>query len=197
MEAFTGEIKLVTFTYETPDWMFCNGQILATSSFPALFSLIGDRFGGNGRSTFALPDLRGRVPVHAGQGPGLTSRIFSQKIGEETITLDASNIPAHSHLFKVGPLQMTGLIEPECYVGFAGDQTSPEGNYPGPSPAGMNIYSSVPNKTMGPFPVTLSMSNSQTSVTEDYGGGLDHDNMQPSLVLNYMICVDGIYPPHS
>ena len=97
VEPFIGEISMVAFTFAPRGWAFCDGQLLAISQNTALFSLIGTTYGGDGRTTFALPDLRGRVPLHMGNGPGLTSRPEGQKGGSETVTLTVSQMPAHNH----------------------------------------------------------------------------------------------------
>ena len=96
-EPFVGEIRLVGFSFAPRGWAFCDGQLLPISQNNALFSLFGTTYGGDGRTTFALPDLRGRVPIHKGQGPGLSRYVQGQKGGAETVTLTVAQIPAHSH----------------------------------------------------------------------------------------------------
>jgi microcystin-dependent protein len=149
-------------------WAMCNGQLLAISQFQAVFSLIGTSYGGDGRSNFALPDLRGRVPIHMGQGAGLSSYVLGENGGAETVTLTQSNLPAHTHSIKG--------------VGAVGNVANPTGTVPaiGSKP---NYYStSVPNVTMNAAMVTST------------GGGTPANNIQPFLCINFIFALQGIFP---
>ena len=136
-EPFVGEIKMFAGTFSPRSYAFCDGQLLAISQNDALFSLLGTLYGGDGRTTFGLPDLRGRVPIHTGNGPGLTPRAMGQKQGSERATVSVNELPSHTHL-------MQGSTD------FGGD-TSPADNVPGTG-AGANLYNDAP----APVPGTLS-----------------------------------------
>jgi microcystin-dependent protein len=151
-------------------WAFCDGQLLAISSNSALFSILGTTYGGDGRVTFGLPDLRGRAPIHAGgsQGPGLSRRRLGEKGGSENVTLAVQQLPPHNHKLKADEA--------------VANQVTPEGNVLA-SKNRTKLYSDGPaNKDMG------------ASSIGNAGGGQAHPNMQPYLGINYIICLQGIYP---
>jgi microcystin-dependent protein len=165
-EPYVGEISMFGGTFAPRGWAFCDGQLLAIAQNDALFSLLGTTYGGDGRTTFALPDLRGRAPVHAGNGPGLTPRVLGEKFGAETVTLTTDEIPVHHH---------------ECSVSDAdGDSSRPSGRYLGRA----QIYTSTSTTK-----VTLADDTVST-----VGGGQSHANVQPSSCINYIIALVGIYP---
>ena len=149
-------------------WAFCNGQLLPISQNSALFSLLGTTYGGDGVTTFALPDLRGRAPIHFGQAPGLQTYNMGAKGGVETVTLAASEMPAHAHAFG-----QTCSSDP-------GGEESPVNHYLGIQSPG--VYASTSNAQMG----------AGTSSTS--GGSQAHENLAPYLVMNYVIALQGIYP---
>lgn len=155
-------------------WAFCDGQLLAISQNDALFSLLGIIYGGDGRTTFGLPDLRGRAPMHYGSGPGLTPRSLGKKGGAEQVTLTANQMPAHSHaLFG---LQATGN---------PADTSDPTGN----SLAMANIYRAEnPNVDMSAGSVSV------TGTPGNTGGGQVHENMAPFTAVHFIIALVGIYP---
>ena len=164
-EPFIGEIRMVGFNFAPAGWALCNGQLLVISQNPVLFSLLGTTYGGDGISTFALPNLQSRVPVHAGQGPGLSPCFLGETDGVETVTLTTSQIPAHSHgLAASDRVQSTN--RPDAAV---------------PSRGGY-YDTGVPNATMS------------AQAIEPTGGGLPHENRQPFLVLNFIIALLGVYP---
>ncbi|MFY9803686.1 MAG: tail fiber protein [Candidatus Acidiferrales bacterium] len=168
---YLGQILMVGFNFAPNNWALCNGQILSISQNTALFSLIGTYYGGDGQTTFALPDLRGRVPVGQGQGPGLSPYVIGETGGEEQVTLTISNMPAHSH-----PLMGTSM---------AGTSASPTGTIWG-AQSRLDIYSSAtPDTPMGGGSVGTA------------GGGLPHDNRSPYLTITYIIALEGVYPPRS
>lgn len=161
---YLGEIRVVSFNFPPKGWAFCNGQILSIAQNQALFSLLGTTYGGNGTQTFALPNLQGRVPIHLGNG------YFQGQIGGETaVTIAALNMPAHSH-------QARG-------VSTTANEVSPSGNTWAASVD--NPYSI--NSNIG----TVAMNPASVS---QVGGTQPHDNLQPYLVLTYVIALQGIFP---
>ena len=166
-EPFLGEIRMLVYTFAPRGWADCDGQLLAISQNSALFSLIGTQYGGDGRTTFALPDLRGRVPMHPGQGPGLSSRTMGEQGGAETNQLSVAQLPAHSHVVR-------GTEEPRTT------------NRPaGAVPAKGGAYSSAPSTTVDAGP------------TSSTGSGQPIGNVQPFQVVRFAIALQGIYPSRS
>ncbi len=175
-EAYLGEIRMVGFNFAPMGWALCNGQLLPISSNTPLFALLGTTFGGNGQTTFALPDLRGRVPVHQGQGPGLSPYVMGEAVGAETVTLINSNMPLHNHALNVN-------------------------NQPGPQTDPTNALISVVNDGSGRNPTVYpaySTSNPTGAMSAQAvglaGGNMPHENRQPSLTVNFIICLQGIFP---
>jgi len=169
---FLGEIKLVPYNFAPRGWAFCAGQLVPISQYDALFSLLGTTYGGDGVTTFALPDLRGRAVVHQGSGPGLSNYQQGQAAGLESVTLTIGQIPSHAHALGVG----TAL----------GTQTSPAGHVPARAPMALGFaYDAESGGTMRPGSLGST------------GGATPHSNMQPSLVLNYVIALEGVYPPRN
>jgi microcystin-dependent protein len=169
-DAYIGEIRMFTGNYAPEGWAFCHGQTLSVSEYEALFSLIGNRFGGDGVSSFALPDLRGRVPIHMGTSPATgTSYLLGANGGAESVTLTANQLPSHTHMAQV---QTSGETSPE-----------PTGHV---WAKGINQFStSTPNGTMNPDNLIAT------------GGGQAHDNMMPFLTVNFIISLYGMYPSQS
>lgn len=173
---FIGEIKLFAGNFNPRGWMFCNGALLSISQYTALFSLLGTNYGGNGQTTFGLPDLRGRVPVHHGQGPGLPLVNLGEMAGTPTVTLISSQIPQHSH----APVATTGT-----------------GNVvaPGPTVIPAKPVDALAKPMLYVEPGTSSITPTAMANTVGVvGGSQSHDNMMPSLGLNYIIAVEGIFP---
>lgn len=173
MDPFLGEIRPIAFNYEPRGWAFCNGQLLPINQNQALFSLLGTTYGGNGTTTFALPNLRSRVPVSAGQGPGLSNYTLGQVGGVESVTLLTTQLPAHAH-------SLTGTIKtaPEAV------ETNPANQYP--SVGSSSQFSAGPaNTTMG---------GTVQGTTANTGGSQPHENRPPVLAANYVIALQGIYP---
>ncbi|MEM6801938.1 MAG: tail fiber protein [Bacteroidota bacterium] len=183
MTPFIGQIMLFAGNFPPRGWAFCDGQLLAISSNTALFSLIGTAYGGDGRTSFALPDLRGRAPIHAGQGPGLTRRSWGQRMGGEFNVLSVTQLPPHNHTGSAN-----GTISMQAKNG-GGDESNPGGGYP--ATASTDLYAETPNTTMGPNEF------SATVQTNNTGGGQSINNMQPSLVVHYCIALEGIFPSRS
>jgi microcystin-dependent protein len=174
-DPFVAEIRIFGFNFPPRGWAFCNGQLLPISQNTALFSLLGTTYGGDGLSTFALPNLQGLAPLHPGQGPGLTMRSLGETGGQPTVTLGLAEMPSHTHLAKCS--------------GGAGDQNSPQGNVWAVARVGRqteNRYAGAPaNLPMNP------------QALAPVGGGQPHNNMPPCLALNFCIALQGIYPPRS
>jgi microcystin-dependent protein len=172
-EPFLGEIKMFGGNFAPQGYATCDGQLMSISQNTALFSLLGTTYGGNGVQTFALPDLRGRVPMHAGNGPGLTPRILGESGGTENVTLTTAEMPIHSHglLGHTGPGDKN-TIAGNCLSDDGGNQSA--------------TYSSAQ-------PVNPMNANSITAS----GGNLPHTNMQPYLCVNFIIALQGVYPARS
>lgn len=177
MEPYIGQIVLFPYNFVVRGWALCDGQLLAISQNNALFALLGTTYGGDGRTTFALPDLRGRVPVHMGQGAGLTHRNLGDRFGTEEVSLTVDQLPAHAHPCEVSTKVFTG----------AGNESSPDEAYPAYSP---DAYS------LGGSPRQFkSFAADQTHVdVNDTGSGMAHTNMQPSLTMSYQIALNGVFP---
>jgi microcystin-dependent protein len=165
-EPFIGEIRMFGGNFAPRGWAFCNGQLLSISQNTALFSLLGTTYGGNGETTFALPDLRGRFPMHFGAGPNLSNRPLGQKSGAEKVKLIAAEMPAHTHALR----------------GSAA--ASNTGSPAGAVPASGGAYNTAWDKT------TVLDAEGVGSA----GGGGAHGNMPPFTVVNFIIALEGIFP---
>jgi microcystin-dependent protein len=168
-DPFVAEIRIFPFNFAPKGWAFCNGQLLPISQNTALFSLLGTFYGGDGKSTFALPDMQGNAPIHAGQGPGLSEYFLGQMSGSDTVTLLDSEMPAHSH-------SLSASTE-------AGDTNLPAGNFTG---SGSSIYAPAA-QLKGMSPQSLAPA----------GGSLPHNNLMPYLTLNFNIAMQGVFPPRT
>jgi microcystin-dependent protein len=168
-DQFVAEIRIFPFNFAPTGWALCNGQLMPISQNTALFSLLGTTYGGDGKSTFALPDLQDRTPMHPGFGPGLTPRELGETGGEETVTLLETEIPAHTH----------GLRG----VNTVGESATPSGMGLGRS-TGMYQTNSTQN--------LVAMAD---AALPGAGGSLPHENRQPFLVFNFCIALQGIFPP--
>ena len=185
-EVFIGTVMPFSFGFVPKGWAACDGQLLPVSQHDALFSLLGTTYGGDGRTTFGLPDLRGRVAVHQGRGPGLTPMIMGQHPGEEVVTLTTDQLSSHNHAASIS--NVTGKIE--CNSG-TGNTDSPVGHSICKSER-TNIYSTnAPDQPMADGSVVL---NGGSVAIGDTGGTQPHLNIQPSLATNYCIALVGIYP---
>lgn len=176
-DAFVGEIRIFGGNFAPAGWAFCNGQLLAVSQNSALFSLIGTTYGGDGKTTFALPNLQGRVPMQAGAGPGLTHRPQGSVEGSPTVTLLSSEMPAHTHV----PMSVDQPGNTNDPTGAVWAQSIPQGK-----------IRKTQAPLYGPFGNTVNMNVGALSVS---GGGQPHNNMQPYLALSFIICLEGIFPP--
>jgi microcystin-dependent protein len=183
-DQFVAEICMFPFNFAPKGWAWCNGQIMSISQNTALFSLLGTNYGGNGKTSFGLPDLQGRVPIQQGQGQGLSLRDLGETGGEETVTLIEAEMPFHNHPVII-----------KTPVGAAADTDSPSNAYPATFDEGAQsdghealLYSDGA-QSMGTV-------NSEIS-TLAAGGGLLHNNMQPTLFIYYCIALQGIFPQRS
>jgi microcystin-dependent protein len=177
-EDILAEIRLFAGNFAPRGWAFCQGQILPIAQNTALFSLLGTMYGGNGKTTFALPDLRGRVAICHGTGPGLTPRFQGEMAGAEIFNIAANNLPLHSHT-------VSGTVSMDCYAG-AGNSDTPHNNYPAML-EGTEMYATATNGNVMP-----AMQHNLTVAAT--GASQAVNNMQPILALNYIICMQGIFP---
>lgn len=172
-----GEIRIFAGNFAPRSWAFCNGQLLAIAQNTALFSILGTIYGGDGRTTFALPDLRGRAAISPGQGPGLPNVPQGSRSGAEQVSLTVQNLPNHTHSLNVS--------------NAAGTSNTPAGNFPaassvqverGGTPHEVNAYASSPDSTMA------------SSAIGNSGGNIPINIRNPYLATYYIICLEGIYP---
>lgn len=170
-EPFVGEIRMFAGNFAPRAWAFCDGQLLSVSQNDALFSLLGTIYGGDGRTTFGLPDIRGRIPLHQGTGPGLSTRRLGSKSGTESVTLTSNQLASHTH----------DLVASTA----AADSVAPQGRVIAESAAPFRYL--VGNSTAAPIAL-----NSQS--VANTGGAQSHANLMPALCINYIIALFGIYP---
>ncbi|RYZ21782.1 MAG: phage tail protein [Chitinophagaceae bacterium] len=178
MEPFVGEIKMVGFNYAPDNWMPCDGRLVPIQQYMALYSLLGNRYGGDGRTTFGLPDLRGRVPVGTGNGPGLSGIELGQIGGVETVTLTNQQMPMHTHGFAVANTNGDTIV-PTAGASLAVVNTG--GRNPEQHPA--YLASGTPDVQLNPASV------------QPQGGSQAHENRQPYLGTMFIIAMNGIFPP--
>ncbi|HJW03590.1 MAG TPA: tail fiber protein [Azospira sp.] len=167
MDGFIGEIRMFAGNYAPQNWALCDGSQLPISGNEALFSLIGTTYGGNGVSTFALPDLRGRIPICQGQGNGLTPRPLGQAVGTEGVALSQAEMPNHTHTLNAGA---------------QASAPAPQGNLPGTT--SFNLYA----------PAVTTPATFAGNAISNAGNGAPHNNVMPSLCINFIIMLVGTYP---
>lgn len=167
---FVGEIKMFGGSFAPRGYAKCDGQLLQVNQNDALFSLLGTIYGGDGRTTFGLPDLRGRLPLHQGSGPGLSERRLGSKAGQQQVSISAATMPNHAHT-------VMGTTD-------TGNSNNPAGKVPAVAPVA--AYSDAP-----PDPANAKFSSAAISNT---GNGAPHDNLMPSQVVCFIIALQGIYP---
>ena len=168
-EPYLGEIMLIPFNFPPKGWAFCNGQLLPINQNLALFSLLGTTYGGNGTTNFALPNLQGRVPMHSGQGAGLSPRTLGERAGETAHTLAINELATHSHGIQASSAVATDPL--------------PRDNVPGRNPAHIPQYA-----------LTAADQAMHASAMGFAGGGQPHENQQPYLTLNFVIALVGQFP---
>jgi microcystin-dependent protein len=170
---FVAEIRIFGFNFAPKGWAFCNGQLMPISQNTALFSLLGTTYGGDGKSTFGLPNLQGSAPMQQGQGPGLSLRDLGESGGEQTVTLLQTEMPAHGHTAQ-------GYSN-------AGGQGPTNNAWSDANQRGISVYTPTSGQNVQMSPSALSLT----------GGSLPHNNMMPYLVLNFCIALQGVYPPRT
>ncbi|HVK27140.1 MAG TPA: tail fiber protein [Nocardioides sp.] len=170
-DPFVAEIRIFPFNFAPRGWAFCDGQLLPISQNTALFSLLGTTYGGDGKSTFALPDLQGSAPMHPGQGPGLSLHDLGEQGGSDTVTLLQSEIPAHTHTLRASN-------EPA-------DTSAPGPASIHATSTGGTLYQATADTTLSPAALAPA------------GGSAPHNNMQPYLTLHFCIALQGVFPPRS
>ncbi len=183
MDPYLGQIKLFPFAFAPSGWALCQGQQMQIQQNQALYSLLGTYYGGDGKTYFNLPDLRDRVPIHSGAIQAAVDRIavsYGKPNGSETITLTSAQLPAHNHAV-IGENALGDLTSPTAQTTCL--WSIPSGSTLQQVP--VNPYTTTPNVTMDPSTIT------------NTGGGQGHNNMQPFLVLNFCIAIQGIYPTRS
>lgn len=168
-DPYTGEIRMFAGSFAPVGWAMCDGQLLAVSQNDALFSLFGTTYGGDGRTTFGLPDLRGRVPIHTGTGPGLTPRALGSAGGAEAVTVTTDQLPSHTHQMQ------------------ASDDTNVVAD-----PSGAVLGHPVNNVYRSPFG-TPNFELDKSTLGQA-GGGSSHSNLAPTLCVNFIVALYGIYP---
>lgn len=171
-DPFVAEIRIFPFNFAPKGWAWCDGQLLPLSQNTALFSLLGTTYGGNGKSNFALPDLQGAVPMHPGQGPGLSQRDLGEMGGSSTVSLLESEVPSHSHPLGADTLD-------------AADTNVPNPNASLALSSGGTLYQNSPDTQMADDAIAVT------------GGDQPHNNMQPYLTFYFCIALQGVFPPRS
>ena len=172
-DPFVAEIRIFPFNFAPTGWAFCDGQLLPISQNTALFSLLGTTYGGDGKSTFALPDLQGRAPMQPGQGSGLSLHDLGEESGSETVTLLTSEMPAHAHNVGRATDQSANSPTPVANVWALGGSVR----------AVVNLYN--------PGAATAAM---KSDIIQVSGSSFPHNNMQPYLTLNFCIALQGVFP---
>jgi microcystin-dependent protein len=167
---YIGEIRMVGFNFAPVGWALCNGAIMAIAQNGPLYALLGTTYGGDGRQTFGLPDLQGRVPMHQGQNVG-TYHVLGERDGTETVTLTTNQIPIHNH--------------PPQADSADGNSSDPTGHIWAQSQASRQYVAAAPNSANAPM---------HGAILSNIGGGQPHDNMVPFQAINFVICLAGIYP---
>lgn len=171
-DAYIGEVRMVASNFAPNGWMLCNGALLPIAQNTALFSILGTTYGGNGKTNFGLPDLNARMPVHAGQGPGLSEFLLGQVDGEASHTLSEAEMPTHTHTLQAS----SGL--------------------PAFNAANGHVMAKVASATP-PYHDAGNLAPAQPAMLQPSGASQPHNNRQPYLAVQFIICVQGIFPPRS
>ncbi len=171
-DPFVAEIRIFPFNFAPKGWAWCDGQLLPLSQNTALFSLLGTTYGGDGRSTFALPDLQGRAPMHPGQGPGLSLHDLGETGGSETVTLLESETPNHTHALRANTIDLADTNVPNPNAAFA-------------LSAGGTLYQATADTQLAPGALVPA------------GGDQPHNNLQPYLTCYFAIALQGVFPPRT
>jgi len=171
MDPYLGEIRIFAGNYAPRDWALCDGSLLSIAQYNALYSIIGVTYGGDGKTTFKLPDLRGRAPMHYGDGPDLTTRTFAQPIGSSTVTLNETQMPIHTHRAQGSSVVASGIDNPTNAI--------------------WGSKSAISSK---PYVSLNNAVEMKVDIVKPHGGNQPHNNMQPFVAMNFIICLEGIYP---
>jgi microcystin-dependent protein len=166
-EPFIGEVRWFAGNFAPRGWALCDGQLLPINSYQALYSVLGTNYGGDGRTTFGLPEMRGRGMVHVGNGPGLTPRLQGQKAGTETETLTVNEMPEHTHTLRADSSGGDSVLPNDRVISKVGR---------------LRVFSNAHDGVMG------------ASSIASTGGGQSHNNMQPNIALNCIIALQGLFP---
>lgn len=175
MDAYIGEVRIFAGNFTPRDWLDCNGQVVQVQQYQALYAVLGNTYGGTAPSTFALPNLDGRIPLHQGTGNGLTPRALGASGGQAAVTLDTTQIPSHRHIAQA--------------IDTPGASKNPSGEVWGRTP---KAGRPTPFDTNNFDPTLDAMMNPQAVAVA--GASLAHNNMQPYLPVRFIICANGIYP---
>lgn len=192
-QSYIGSISGWAPDFAPRDWAFCQGQLLPINQYAALYSILGTTYGGNGQSNFALPNLQGRVPVGAGQSPGTSMHPLGQEAGQENVTLTQQQMPAHNHIAVAAPnasLPASSAAATTATPAAGSVLASATATY-GRDPVDVKIYAPAPGT------VSVPLSASATVTVSATGGNMPFSILQPFTVINYIICLQGIFPPRS
>lgn len=190
MPGFLGDIRMTGGSYTPENWMFCQGQTLNISDFPDLYNIVGTLYGGDGQTTFRLPDLQGRVPLGSGSNRGYPQGYSG---GSEKELLTGEQLPQHTHEAKISPPELKGTVSLRAAV--EPESKYPKGQYP--CEIGNASFATTSNTTMGSSEVEIYKTSPMSAQLVPAGGAAPHENMQPFLVVNFMICVKGSTPIRS
>jgi microcystin-dependent protein len=182
METYIGQVRMFAGNYAPSNWLICDGSILQISQYDVLFSLLGTTYGGDGSTTFGIPDLRGRMVVGQGTGPSRTPRVLGQMAGSESVSLTAANIPVHSHPVSVSTSPSNTASATNNYLGAPIDTSTPS----------TKVLNYLPNtfatKTIVPL---------DSATIGIAGGSTSHENRMPFVCISYIIATNGLYPSPS
>lgn len=202
-EPYIGSVDLWAMNWAPQYYANCNGALLPISQYTPLFSLLGTNFGGNGQTTFGLPNMQGRIPIGMGVSPQGTQYILGEVGGAESVTLNSTQMPAHIHATTYTAPSFSaaasGSFSPKAGTGKITLSSDPTNNYPGQTASTNQIYTSANNASMGSNSVNVTVTLNQTSpgsvVVQPAGGNLPFSIIPPFQVLNYIIALQGIFPP--
>ena len=189
-EPFVGEIRMVGFNFNPRDWAFCNGQLMSIAQNTALFSLLGTTYGGDGQTTFALPDLRSRTPVHFGQGPGLPAVEIGESAGSTSVTLTQAQMPLHTHAatasVAIPASSADGTTDVPSSTAYLAKAVDSSGSI---QPFTYGTTVPAPAETLAPFTTAVTV--------QPAGGSQPVDVTNPFLAVNFVIALSGIFPSRS
>ncbi|EEF62889.1 phage tail protein [Pedosphaera parvula] len=174
---YVSEIKMFAGSFPPQGWMLCQGQMLPIAQYEVLYALIGTTYGGDGQTTFALPDLRGRVPIHFGQSSGTSNYVQGGTQGVEQVTITSNQMPIHNHAVNCNSAGTNQAL--------VATQTTPINNFPGTESTGAGIYETTSNSTMNAGMIGINAS------------AQPHENRQPFLTVNFIIAFEGVFPSRS